>query len=322
MAAGRPVGRAPLRWRPRADPRGPARRRGSTRRGPSALDGAAHLTLRGSARSSPRPPRRRASRTLGRPAPRASPTATATASSGRRSRARNGREATIRVEVLGNTPRPFRRRGLTIISVKVGDESRLAAGHLVQPALDRAEADTRNGPAADRLPGQARLPRLRIRDRLRRRERGRRWVDAASRCIRRPGASGPSGSASGSSRRWRWRPNLIEPLPAPLRARRGLGRGRRRGRTPSTSRIARRPTSRMARPPPRLRRAVPLPGGAGQPAQATRARGPAGAALGAAGRSGRPLDRLAARSSRPPTSSRPSTRSTPTSTPASRCSGC
>jgi ATP-dependent DNA helicase RecG len=32
-----------------------------------------------------------------------------------------GREATIRVEVLGNQPRPFRRRGLTITSVKVGD---------------------------------------------------------------------------------------------------------------------------------------------------------------------------------------------------------
>jgi ATP-dependent DNA helicase RecG len=33
-----------------------------------------------------------------------------------------GREATIRVEVLGEQPRPFRRRGLTITSVKVGDE--------------------------------------------------------------------------------------------------------------------------------------------------------------------------------------------------------
>jgi ATP-dependent DNA helicase RecG len=32
-------------------------------------------------------------------------------------------QATIRVEVLGNTPRPFRKRGLTILGVKVGDES-------------------------------------------------------------------------------------------------------------------------------------------------------------------------------------------------------
>ena len=32
-------------------------------------------------------------------------------------------QATIAVEVLGNTPRPFRRRGLSIVGVKVGDES-------------------------------------------------------------------------------------------------------------------------------------------------------------------------------------------------------
>jgi ATP-dependent DNA helicase RecG len=35
----------------------------------------------------------------------------------------SGRKATIAVEVLGSAPRPFRRRGLTILSVKVGDES-------------------------------------------------------------------------------------------------------------------------------------------------------------------------------------------------------
>ena len=33
-----------------------------------------------------------------------------------------GDSGTIRVEVLGNTPRPFRRRGLMITSVKVGDD--------------------------------------------------------------------------------------------------------------------------------------------------------------------------------------------------------
>jgi ATP-dependent DNA helicase RecG len=37
-----------------------------------------------------------------------------------------GETGTIRVEVLGSTPRPFRRRGLSITSVKVGDDS----GHL------------------------------------------------------------------------------------------------------------------------------------------------------------------------------------------------
>jgi ATP-dependent DNA helicase RecG len=34
-----------------------------------------------------------------------------------------GEQATIRIEVLGNAPRPFRRRGLSIVSVKVGDET-------------------------------------------------------------------------------------------------------------------------------------------------------------------------------------------------------
>jgi ATP-dependent DNA helicase RecG len=34
-----------------------------------------------------------------------------------------GDSGTVRVEVLGNTPRPFRRRGLSITSVKVGDDS-------------------------------------------------------------------------------------------------------------------------------------------------------------------------------------------------------
>ena len=33
------------------------------------------------------------------------------------------RKATIAVEVLGSTPRPFRRRGLTIVGIKVGDGS-------------------------------------------------------------------------------------------------------------------------------------------------------------------------------------------------------
>ena len=34
-----------------------------------------------------------------------------------------GRQATVHVEVLGTRPRPFRRRGLSIVSVKVGDDS-------------------------------------------------------------------------------------------------------------------------------------------------------------------------------------------------------
>jgi ATP-dependent DNA helicase RecG len=34
-----------------------------------------------------------------------------------------GQQATVAVEVLGNAPRPFRRRGLSIVGVKVGDDS-------------------------------------------------------------------------------------------------------------------------------------------------------------------------------------------------------
>src|SRR5689334_13655502 len=34
-----------------------------------------------------------------------------------------GAAGTVEVEVLGSTPRPFRRRGLSITSVKVGDDS-------------------------------------------------------------------------------------------------------------------------------------------------------------------------------------------------------
>ena len=34
-----------------------------------------------------------------------------------------GDSGTVEVEVLGNAPRPFRRRGLSITSVKVGDDS-------------------------------------------------------------------------------------------------------------------------------------------------------------------------------------------------------
>ena len=118
----------------------------------------------------------------------------------------------------------------------------------------------------------------------------------------------------------RWAPNVVEGLPAELRARRGLaGVGRRDSRRPlpgvrggsraaARERLAfeelflhqailatRKRTHRIARPAPRF----------GKP----------GEMVG-------PLDRLAAvRADRRP-ARRASTRSTPTSTPASRCSGC
>ena len=43
----------------------------------------------------------------------------------------SGRRATVSVEVLGTRPSQFRRRGLSILSVKVGDRVGLGAGHLV-----------------------------------------------------------------------------------------------------------------------------------------------------------------------------------------------
>ena len=47
-----------------------------------------------------------------------------------------GRQATIRVEVLADARRPFRRRGLSILTVKVGDESgSLRAAWFNQPWL-------------------------------------------------------------------------------------------------------------------------------------------------------------------------------------------
>ncbi len=131
-----------------------------------------------------------------------------------------GGEGTIRVEVLGSTPRPFRRRGgLSIVSVKVGDESgslratwfnqpwvapKLTPGALLKltgsrdkrgfrvseyELLGAAEAGGDGGlmpvhPATEQLKPQ----------------RIRAWVEQAVALA----------------------PNLVEPLPAELRARRGL----------------------------------------------------------------------------------------------------
>ena len=141
-----------------------------------------------------------------------------------------GRRATVAVEVLGTAPRPFRRRGLSIVSVKVGDESGTAkATWFNQPwvaakltpgtallltgsldkrgfrvaeyefladsprVLARGEA-LEDGPWGGELvpvhPATERLKAQRIRE----------WVEQAS----------------------GWASNAIEGLPAELRARRGL----------------------------------------------------------------------------------------------------
>jgi len=124
-------------------------------------------------------------------------------------------QASIAVEVLGNAGRPFRRRGLSILSVKVGDESGTTrATWFNQPWLTSkltegtqmlltGSADKRgfrvseyefSGDATEGLvpihPGTEQLKAQRLRQ----------WMEQAI----------------------RWVGNVLEPLPAELRARRGL----------------------------------------------------------------------------------------------------
>ncbi len=124
-------------------------------------------------------------------------------------------QASIAVEVLGNAGRPFRRRGLSILSVKVGDESGTTrATWFNQPWLASkltegtqmlltGSADKRgfrvseyefSGDASEGLvpihPGTEQLKAQRLRQ----------WMEQAI----------------------RWVGNVLEPLPAELRARRGL----------------------------------------------------------------------------------------------------
>ena len=124
-------------------------------------------------------------------------------------------QASIAVEVLANAGRPFRRRGLSILSVKVGDESgTIRATWFNQPWLASkltegtqmlltGSADKRgfrvseyefSGDAAEGLvpvhPGTEQLKAQRLRQ----------WMEQAIRSVG----------------------NVLEPLPAELRARRGL----------------------------------------------------------------------------------------------------
>jgi ATP-dependent DNA helicase RecG len=152
----------------------------------------------------------------------------------------DGQTGTVLVEVLGSKPRPFRRPGLTITSVKVGDDSA------------HAKATWFNQPwVADKLnPGT----RLLITGKLTKRGLGvteyevlpdaggggegpgtdapARPQDPPPRQDPRPGAYVPVHPATEALkaqriRDWaeqacRWAPNVIEGLPAELRARRGL----------------------------------------------------------------------------------------------------
>ncbi|HEU4904978.1 MAG TPA: ATP-dependent DNA helicase RecG [Solirubrobacterales bacterium] len=125
-----------------------------------------------------------------------------------------GRQATIAVEVLADAGRPFRKRGLSILTVKVGDESgAVRATWFNQPWLTRKlTAGTRllltgsrdkrgfrvseyelDGEGGQFVPVHPATEQLKA-------QRLRQWIEQAI----------------------RWVGNVLEPLPADLRLRRGL----------------------------------------------------------------------------------------------------
>jgi ATP-dependent DNA helicase RecG len=151
-----------------------------------------------------------------------------------------GEQATVLVEVLGAKPRPFRRPGLTITSVKVGDDSgHIKATWFNQPwVADKLSPRTRlllTGKVTKRGFGVSEYEVLSAAGS----EGGDPETDAparpqdpASREDPRPGSYVPVHPATETLRPqrirdWaeqacRWAPNAIEGLPAELRARRGL----------------------------------------------------------------------------------------------------
>jgi len=151
-----------------------------------------------------------------------------------------GRTGTVLVEVLGNTPRPFRKGRVTITSVKVGDDS----GHIRATWFNQPWVAAKLIPGARLLvtgkrtakgfgvnewelvggggdPGQSPAG-----------GRGRPFSDSAPGHDQRPSSFVPVHPATEALRPqrlrdWaeqacRWAPNAIEGLPAELRARRGL----------------------------------------------------------------------------------------------------
>ncbi|HEX3610003.1 MAG TPA: ATP-dependent DNA helicase RecG [Solirubrobacterales bacterium] len=126
-----------------------------------------------------------------------------------------GRQGTVAVEVLGSTPRPFRRPGLTIVGVKVGDESgSLRATWFNQPwlapKLTQGAALLLTGSLDKRGfrvseyeftddPGQGLVPVHPATEQLKP-QRLRQWMEQAIPSVR----------------------NALEPLPVELRVRRGI----------------------------------------------------------------------------------------------------
>ncbi len=202
-----------------------------------------------------------------------------------------GRQATVRVEVLADAARPFRRRGLSILTVKVGDESgSVRATWFNQPWLAQkltrgtnllltGSMDKRGFRVSEYelvAPG----PRVLSRERTDlvpvhpateqlKAQRIRGWVEQAI-----PLAG-----------------NFIEALPAELRARRelaGVGDALHAVHFPGF-RGGRRGSPRAAG----VRRAIPLPGDSGY-SEAVASGGAAGASVGEAGGERWAVDRVAA----------------------------
>ncbi|HWO15472.1 MAG TPA: ATP-dependent DNA helicase RecG [Solirubrobacterales bacterium] len=129
-----------------------------------------------------------------------------------------GDKGTVRVEVLGNTPRPFRRRGFSITSVRVGDESgsvraswfnqpwvaqKLTPGTrlLLTGSLDRRGFRVSEYELLEAVrEGDARLMPVHPATESLKAQRIREWVERAI----------------------RWAPNLIEGLPGEMRVRKEL----------------------------------------------------------------------------------------------------
>jgi ATP-dependent DNA helicase RecG len=127
-----------------------------------------------------------------------------------------GQKATIAVKILGSAPRPFRRRGLTILTVKVGDESgttratwfnqpwvgqKLAPGGrlLLTGSADKRGFRVSEYELTEAPPGSGLVPVHPATESLKA-QRLRQWMEQAIASVS----------------------NTLEPLPAALRFRRGL----------------------------------------------------------------------------------------------------
>jgi ATP-dependent DNA helicase RecG len=127
-----------------------------------------------------------------------------------------GLKATLAVEVLGNPPRPFRRRGLTILTVKVGDESGATrATWFNQPWL------------AQKLTPGTRLLLTGSADKRGFRVSEHEFADAAPESGLVAVHPATEGLKAPRLRQWMEQAigsvsNVLEPLPAELRVRRGL----------------------------------------------------------------------------------------------------